>query len=342
MHTFNEEASDHYFSGSPLLHYVAWNPWPSHREHGIVGDGELAMPDSMPQIARTLLDQGADPNAPNGRGHTVLDLLFTSQLASAAGQTRALAKVLIAAGASFSATVSAVRSALANHAPEAARFLIDEGVPWDLPAAAGLGELERLQAMVATTPPSAQELGLATLHAYVIGQPDAFEWLLTQAPDLDVIGVGNGTLLHRACAAGQLDLVERLLKLGADLNNRDNPFWATPLDWAEHGGQTDTVAWLIRHASHRLDLFQAAAYDLTSRIEAVLGDEPKAVHEVRRIWRYDAIQPLRVAVIRGHEAASRTLLARGAEAQHRGADGWTALDHANDHGNPTLIALLER
>ncbi|GIJ73113.1 ankyrin repeat domain-containing protein [Virgisporangium ochraceum] len=53
---------------------------------------------------------------------------------------------------------------------------------------------------------------------------------------------GWETALHHAAGNGDVDLVRRLLELGADPQLRDGRFQATPLDWARHLHQPSTAA----------------------------------------------------------------------------------------------------
>jgi ankyrin repeat protein len=52
-----------------------------------------------------------------------------------------------------------------------------------------------------------------------------------------VEGSPPGALLHHACWVGSVDLVERLLALGADPAEPSHADFESPLDWAIHGSQ---------------------------------------------------------------------------------------------------------
>ena len=103
---------------------------------------------------------------------------------------------------------------LANHAPRAAEKMIELGAKADLIAAAALGRMDLLRAAFdkkgklrsrprrrgkAMTERDA--IGLALLFAYVREQHDAVDFLLEKDGNWNMIGVNNGTALHRA--AGQ-------------------------------------------------------------------------------------------------------------------------------------------
>ena len=58
----------------------------------------------------------------------------------------------------------------------------------------------------------------------------------------------DATPLHQAAWEGDLELIRRLLKAGADPSLTDGRFGSTPLQWAEHAYQTE-AAELLRAAT---------------------------------------------------------------------------------------------
>jgi ankyrin repeat protein len=56
------------------------------------------------------------------------------------------------------------------------------------------------------------------------------------------------TALHQQAWIGDVEMVEALLAAGADRTLLDDTYRATPLDWAEHGRQSETAA-LLRAAA---------------------------------------------------------------------------------------------
>jgi len=52
------------------------------------------------------------------------------------------------------------------------------------------------------------------------------------------------TALHTAAWNGDLDLVRRLVSLGADPDARDGRFDGRPVDWAGHARHPDVVSFL--------------------------------------------------------------------------------------------------
>jgi len=236
-----------YFTGATLLHHVAGNP-DRGRFKGQLGP----LPKNIVAIARLLLDSGVDVDAmtlgPNGG--TTMGLLITSKQASDAGVSGPLMDLLRERGAVLDLKKpGALETPLANHAPRAAEKMIELGAKADLFAAAALGRMDLLRAAfdfngrlrsrprrAGKTMIERDAIGLALLFAYVREQHDAVDFLLEKDGNWNMIGVNNGTALHRA-TAGDLAMVKRLVAKGADMSDRNNPFNATPLAWADHDKQ---------------------------------------------------------------------------------------------------------
>lgn len=249
-----------YFSAATLLHHVAGNPW---------RDG-VTLPTNVVELARVLLDAGSEVDAMTlGRnGGTTMSLVITGKQASDMNVSGPLIDLLRERGARLEldgvggivrdwTTDNILDAPLANHAPRAAEKLIELGAPVDICAAAALGRMDWLRGMFddrgqLTTPrlrngkPLSQRdaIGLAMLFAYVNRRREAVDFLLAKDGNWDMIGVNNGTALHRAAWEGDLPMVQRLVALGADVSNRQNPYDSTPLDWAEHNGQREVADWM--------------------------------------------------------------------------------------------------
>ena len=73
----------------------------------------------------------------------------------------------------------------------------------------------------------------AILLAAELRRPDAIRLLAELG--FDVNAVQRISALHEAASTGDLPMVEFLLSLGGDPNQRDCSFGSTPLGWAEHG-----------------------------------------------------------------------------------------------------------
>jgi hypothetical protein len=126
-----------YFSAATLLHHVAGNPFRS------------PLPRNVVEIARFLVDTGADVNAETlapKRGATTMDLIITSAHANQVGVSGPLMELLLTNGAKLDLHGPGVLDTpLANHAPRAAEKMMELGAKADVCAAAALGRMDLLQ-----------------------------------------------------------------------------------------------------------------------------------------------------------------------------------------------------
>ena len=348
-----------YFSGATLLHHVAGNPYRPN-----------PLPPNIVDIARVLLDGGADVHArtlgPNG-GDT-MGLLVTGKQASDMGVTGPLMDLLLERGAHLDLTRDdALDASLANHSPRAAEKMIELGAKADVLAAAALGRMDLLRGFfnrdgrLLARPrrhgkdmPERDAIGLALLYAYVRGHREAVDFLLEKDGNWNVIGVNNGTALHRAAWQGDLAMVERLVSKGADISNRDNPFNSTPLSWAQHNKQQVVFDWFRAHCA--IDLHDAVCFDFREHIEARLNEDPASVNRQIDQWELPQCAPLhwaawlRIEDVDGLHSRDETsrgelvrlLLEKGADPNIVAGNGLTALDMADACGATHIAALLER
>ena len=126
---------------APLLHYVAANG---------VEDFRQKTPKNIVEIARVLLEAGADVNAESnayGGGCTTLGLAATSVHPERAGAQEALLQILLDYGAAVDKPGvggnrhTAVEGCLWNGRGKAAKFLTERGAKLNLETAAGTGSL---------------------------------------------------------------------------------------------------------------------------------------------------------------------------------------------------------
>ncbi len=348
-----------YFSGATLLHHVAGNPYRDN-----------PLPPNIIDIARVLLDAGADVNARTlgQNGGDTMGLLVTGKQASDMGVTGALMDLLLERGAHLDLTRDdALDASLANHSPRAAEKMIELGAKADVLAAAALGRMNLLrnffdsEGRLLSRPrrhgkemPARDAIGLALLYAYVREQREAVDFLLEKDGNWNMTGVNNGAVLHRAAWDGDLDMVKRLVAKGADISNRDNPFNSTPLSWAQHNKQHEVFEWLRMHCA--IDLHDAVCFDLREHVEARLDEDPACVNKRLDQWEMPQCTPLHWAAwlhvedvdgLHSHDAARREdlvrlLLQKGADPNVVAGNGLTALDVADACGATGIAALLEQ
>jgi hypothetical protein len=363
----NREPPYGYFSGATLLHHVAGNPtW------------DRPLPNNIVEVARLLLQHGADVNAstlgPNGG--TTMGLVITSKQASDANVSGPLMELLLKHGAKLDLQSAAsvvpdwggrnpLDLPLANHAPRAAEKMIELGAKADVCAAAALGRMDLLRGCFdedgrlrsgsrrrGKRMSERDAIGLAMLYAYVRGQREAVDFLLEKDGNWDMTGVNNGTALHRAAWAGDLDMVQRLVAKGADTSNRDNPFNSTPLSWAQHNKQDKVFQWLA--AQSKVNLHDAVCFDLREQIERRLREDPTSINMLLDQWEIPRCAPLHwaawpyVSDVDGRHAHDpprreelvKLLLDRGANPNLVAGNGLTPLDIAIDAG-PAAVGIAE-
>lgn len=364
----NLEPPYHYFTGATLLHHVAGNP------------NRALLPENIVGIASMLLEAGADVNASTlgPSSATTMGLVITSRQASEANVSGPLMDLLIEYGAKldFENAVSgmpgrrwesALELALANHAPRAAEKMIALDAKVDLLAAAALGRMDLVHGAFDSrgrlrkrprrggkTMTARDAIGLAMLFAYVNKHPDAVEFLLEKNGNWNMVGVNNGTALHRAAWQGDLVMVQRLVAKGADIANRDNPFTSTPLSWAQHNKQDAVFQWFRAHCA--IDLHDAVSFDLREHVEARLREDPESVNRRLDQWDIPQCTPLHWAPwlsiedVDGRHALDPArreelvalLLEKGADPNAVAGNGLTPLDVADAAQAAGIAALLER
>jgi ankyrin repeat protein len=336
------------------------------------------VPNNIVDVARLLLDRGAEVDAITlGRNAgTTMGLLVTSKMASDANVSGPLIQLLVDRGAkidlgNIEAVIPEWRKnnpldvALSNHAPRAAEKLIELGAKPDICAAAALGRMDLLRGFfdengqLRSRPrrhgvllSERDAIGLALLFAYVNKRSDAVDFLLEKDGNWNMIGVNNGTALHRAAWEGDLAMLKRLVAKGADIGNRQNPFTATPLSWAQHNKQTVIFDWLRSHCA--IDLHDAAGFDLREHVEARLREDPASVNKRLDQWSAPQATPLYWAAytkandVDGVYTLDEThrlglvtlLLDHGADPNIVAGDGHTPLDVAVSAGANAIAAFI--
>lgn len=216
-----------------LLHYVAAN--------GVEGVRQKTPPNAV-EIAKLLLDAGADPDAlavMYDNLCTTMAMLVSSAHPAKAGVQADLAETLLDYGAGHkgpgSAWTSDVMTALAFGYMNTAERLAKRGAPIDqLPAAAGLGRLEETIRLLPTADRQSRHeaLALASQH----GHADVVGVLLDAGEDPNRYNPdgfhSHSTPLHQAIASDRPGVVRLLLDRGARTDIKDTIYKGNALDWA--------------------------------------------------------------------------------------------------------------
>lgn len=229
-----------------LLHYLAANG---------VEDVRQRSPGNAVEVARLLLDAGADANAladMYGGQCTTLSMLVSSTPPAAAGVQVELIDVLVDSGASVEASgsgawTSPLVTALVFGFRDAADALVRRGARVDtVAAAAGLGRLNEVVAMLPTA--SADDRHRALALSTQLGHLEVSRAILDAGEDPDRYhppGMhAHATPLHHAALGGHEAVVRLLVERGARLDLKDTIYQATPAGWAEHGGHPAIAGFL--------------------------------------------------------------------------------------------------
>jgi ankyrin repeat protein len=219
---------------STLLHYVSANG---------VEDFRQKTPTNIVEIARQLLDAGADVNAESdayGGRATTLGLAATSCHPANAGVQLALLQLFLDRGAIIDRPDggSSVNDCLHNGRGQAAAFLAGMGARLDLEGAAGVGRLDLVQGSFdhegALKPPaSARQFHDGFAWACQFGRTLVVDLLLRRGMDLHASLAHHGqTGLHWAAYGGHAGTVKLLLDRGARIDATDQVYGGTPLGWA--------------------------------------------------------------------------------------------------------------
>ena len=161
------------------------------------------------EIARVLLDAGADIEAKTNWGDTPL------KWAATLGSSN-VAELLLGRGASG----------------------------FTLIVAAALGKLNDVKTMIGSAP-DLSNVSNAMYGAARNGHTEVVKYLLDQGAAIDTRGFFGGTGLHWAAINGHRETVELLIARGASREIRDEQFDSTPEGWAVEGGHTE-IADLLR------------------------------------------------------------------------------------------------
>jgi len=221
---------------STLLHYLAANGVEGYRQRS---------PKNAAEVAKVLLEAGADPNALSwayGGQCTTMALLVSSSPPASAGVQVPLVETLIDYGASTAPAgegnwTSPIETALVFGKHDAAQALLRRGAPvQSLAAAAGLGRLDDVRKMLAKA--DAHDRHRALALAAQNGQAATVKALLDAGEDpnrFNPPGTHSHTPpIHQAIASGHLDVVKLLVDRGARLDIKDTIHHGTPLGWAKY------------------------------------------------------------------------------------------------------------
>ncbi len=246
---------DGIYAASTLLHHAVGAPFGK-------------MPAQTKRMVEMLLATGADPNAVSGGGkllrgtdtHMTALTLVINQMPENHSETIGLIEGLEQGGADLDEGKGrALHAALTGSARNAAldpagRYLRSRGAVVDLAFAAGLGDVEAMQAWLTTESfgPSAYDryrperdkidsadrkavLSEALVFAAQRNQSEAVQLLIDHGTSVDSLASIHGiqrSAMHAASQGDHIEIVKLLLGQGANPLVTDSEWAATPLAWA--------------------------------------------------------------------------------------------------------------
>lgn len=188
------------------------------------------------------------------------------------------------------------------------------------------------------------EAGITPLHlAVAYNEPEVVEALLRQGANVhDRTDLGQ-SVLHTACIQGRAETVRLLIGTGEDVNARD-PSGKTPLHLAAATSDVALVSALLaaganaeaRDKGGRIPLHDATARGQRDVIGVLLGTGID-------IDAYDSRgqTALHIAAAQGQALLLRLLLSRGADAASRDAEGRTPREIAAAEGHTMAVRLID-
>lgn len=179
----------------------------------------------FPEIARLLIQAGADPAARDNWDQTPLDLALAYHNQSVVSALLHLAPQSTRLDAAFA---EAMETATRRGRTEVVETLLDCG--WNVNR---------------RTPEGSTYLNDAALR----GQRNVVRLLLDRGARLDAKNQNGGTPLHDAALAGDTGTIALLLDRGAAIDSRDVESGATPLMLAASLGRTEAVVLLLKRGA---------------------------------------------------------------------------------------------
>ena len=230
--------------GATLLHYVGAN--------GVEGYRQRTPPNAV-EVAKVLLEAGAEPDAPADMYETkctTMGLLVSSAHPAEAGLQGALADTLLDHGAALQGQgynwQSDLTTALTFGYMETAEIFARRGAAIDLPAAAGLGRTADVERLLPHADSRSRHIALGL--AAQLGHVDVVRLLLDAGEDPNRYNAegfhSHATPLHHAVSGNRFEVVKLLLDRGARLDTRDTVYDATPLGWAIYNERPEIADYL--------------------------------------------------------------------------------------------------
>ena len=219
---------------------------------------------------------------------------------------------------------------LANHATRAAEQLIELGAEADVCAAAALGAW--IGCAASSTPTgkltAPVRRGTETLSARDADRAGAAVRLRERAARCGRLPAREGRQLehdrrqqrHRAPPRGRQRRSHDGRAAGREgrrIDDRNNPFNATPLSWADHEGKSEVFHWMRTHCP--VDIHDAVCFGLIDHVRARIAERPELRATMRSInGRFPRATPLHFAAHMRRAGDRGAAAGRGRAPQYAG------------------------
>ncbi len=304
------------------------------------------------EIARLLLDAGADLEAEDADGSTPLH-------DACIHRHQEMVAFLIEQGADVSRrdhnAAYALSFAVSGGDTAVVRMVLDAGADLYHRSRQGLTLLHfaaarGMESLADTLLAHGEDVNARTARgetpltwATMRGQMGMARKLLAHGADPNLGNEFNETPLHHVAARGDLEMGRLLLEWGADPNAAQSGWGATPLFYTVWDGRAEFARLLIGHGAdvnHEADghraLARAVQEGQSDLVSALLdGGAEVDVPEPNL-----GCTPLQVAALRGYRDIAEMLLDRGAALHSANRRGETALELAGRYGHSDVVGLL--
>lgn len=180
------------------------------------------------------------------------------------------------------------------------------------------------------------------------GQPELAEEKIKQGVSPNYADYDKRTPLHLAAVEGHLEVVEMLLRNGANVNVEDR--WGSkPYDEAVKNNYTEIAGILREHGEEGgehtlakehhdgLELLEYCARGFEKSVREKIASGTKA-----QFADYDLRTPLHLAACEGHTKIVELLLKNGADATFKDRFGHTAVDNAMMNGMLEVLEVMDK